>query len=184
MLAEDHVRGASIGELGKAIIADQFQRLRDGDRFWFENGFSGRQLEQLEKTRLSDIIQRNTQINNLQQNVFVMRAEVSGKVLMAANSVPAVRMGGAQPAVNRPSADNLGLSGITLELIDDQGETIDTTVTNGRGQYTFSSFDETGDYRIRIVLEPNLQTRLDSLDIRISKGATRLRELNFVVTRV
>src|SRR5205085_257967 len=34
VLAEDHAPGSSVGQLGKTIIADQFQRLRDGDRFW------------------------------------------------------------------------------------------------------------------------------------------------------
>src|SRR5207249_9311881 len=33
-MAEDHVRGSSLGPLARRIIADQFQRLRDGDRFW------------------------------------------------------------------------------------------------------------------------------------------------------
>lgn len=29
--------GDGPGDLFRAIIADQFQRIRDGDRFWFEN---------------------------------------------------------------------------------------------------------------------------------------------------
>jgi hypothetical protein len=36
-LAEDHVPGSEVGELFAVIIADQFRRLRDGDRYWFEN---------------------------------------------------------------------------------------------------------------------------------------------------
>ena len=37
MLAEDHLPDASIGELIGTILADQFERLRDGDRFWYGN---------------------------------------------------------------------------------------------------------------------------------------------------
>src|SRR5262249_39957365 len=70
ILAEDHVAGASVGQLAKTIIADQFQRLRDGDRFWYQRQFSGRTLADLENTTLSDIIQRNTTTKNLQGNVF------------------------------------------------------------------------------------------------------------------
>ena len=29
------------GELFREIIRDQFQRIRDGDRFWFENDKNG-----------------------------------------------------------------------------------------------------------------------------------------------
>ncbi|QDU77824.1 peroxidase [Bremerella volcania] len=69
-LAEDHVAGSSIGELFRTIIADQFTRLRDGDRFWYQNLFTGRQLQEIEQTSLSDIITRNTSITSLQENVF------------------------------------------------------------------------------------------------------------------
>ncbi|HEX8204004.1 MAG TPA: peroxidase family protein, partial [Isosphaeraceae bacterium] len=34
-LAEDHVAGGSTGPLIRAVLADQFARLRDGDRFWY-----------------------------------------------------------------------------------------------------------------------------------------------------
>src|SRR5690606_25022548 len=34
-LAEDHLPGSSMGETFSFIIIDQFQRLRDGDRFWY-----------------------------------------------------------------------------------------------------------------------------------------------------
>ncbi len=36
VLAEDHVSGALVGETAHAILKDQFERLRDGDRFWYE----------------------------------------------------------------------------------------------------------------------------------------------------
>src|SRR5207249_10802255 len=54
VLAENHVPGASVGPTLKAIITDQFTRLRDGDRFWYQNTFTGPQLDQLSHTSLSD----------------------------------------------------------------------------------------------------------------------------------
>jgi hypothetical protein len=48
-LAEDHADGASVGPLVSAIVSDQFERLRDGDRFWYENQFTGDQLDDLHR---------------------------------------------------------------------------------------------------------------------------------------
>lgn len=70
-LAERHASGASVGPLFQRIIADQFTRLRDGDRRWFEGTFTGNDLGQLQGTHLSDVIKRNTSLTNLQSNVFV-----------------------------------------------------------------------------------------------------------------
>jgi Ca2+-binding RTX toxin-like protein len=75
-LAEDHVPGALVGETIRAVLADQFTRLRDGDRFWYQNDpffvYYNDILQELENTKLSDIIRRNTSISNeLQDNVFI-----------------------------------------------------------------------------------------------------------------
>jgi len=70
VLAEDHASGSSVGQLAQRMMVDQFSRLRDGDRMWFENIFTGQQLDKLEGTRLSDVIQRNTALTSLQSNVF------------------------------------------------------------------------------------------------------------------
>lgn len=74
-LAEDHQPGSSVGETFQRIIANQFERSRDGDRFWYERVFSGRQLEVIHGTRLSDLIRRNTGITKLQDNVFFFDEE-------------------------------------------------------------------------------------------------------------
>jgi hypothetical protein len=71
MLAEDHVPGASLGPTHLAVFTDQFGRLRDGDRFWYQNGqFTNLELFILERTRLSDIFRRTTAVAGLQANVF------------------------------------------------------------------------------------------------------------------
>jgi hypothetical protein len=58
-LAEDPVPGALVGEFFFTVIKDQFERVRDGDRFWYENVFSGAELAQLRSTRLADVLRRN-----------------------------------------------------------------------------------------------------------------------------
>ncbi|HEX7026688.1 MAG TPA: peroxidase family protein, partial [Gammaproteobacteria bacterium] len=62
IIAEDHRRGALIGELGYRILKRQFEALRDGDRLWYERIFRGRELAEIQHTRLADVIHRNTTI--------------------------------------------------------------------------------------------------------------------------
>ncbi|SEA18152.1 peroxidase family protein [Microbulbifer marinus] len=72
-LAEDKLPDAMVGPLFHLIIRDQFERLRDGDRFWYQAVFSAEILQELESTTLADIICRNTQIlpAELNENVFI-----------------------------------------------------------------------------------------------------------------
>ena len=71
ILAEDHVAGSSLGELGRTILVDQFTRIRDGDAYWYENRFTGDTLDALRATTLSDVLERNTEITGLRDNVFL-----------------------------------------------------------------------------------------------------------------
>lgn len=75
VLAEDHVEGALVGMTGQAILVDQFIRLRDGDRFWYQNDpfFVPALTAEVESTKLSDIIRRNTPVGDeIQDNVFLV----------------------------------------------------------------------------------------------------------------
>ena len=71
-LAEDHAPGAIVGPTFKAIIRDQFEALRSGDRFfWLNQGFDPSTAAMIANTKLSDILLRNTDMINLQPNVFI-----------------------------------------------------------------------------------------------------------------
>jgi len=85
-LAEDHLPNAMVGELFLVVTKDQFERLRDGDRFWYQRVFRGRELEELEGTRLSDIIRRNSTVGpELARDVF----RVGNPAAIAQNPPPA-----------------------------------------------------------------------------------------------
>ncbi|KRQ92508.1 peroxidase family protein [Bradyrhizobium valentinum] len=78
-LSENHVPGALVGETFQAIIARQFEALRDGDRFWFENqGFDSKTLSEIKGTTLADIILRNTDTKHIQDDVFVTYTRHTG----------------------------------------------------------------------------------------------------------
>ena len=70
-LAEDNVPGAMVGELIGRIVGDQFRALRDGDRFWYENVMTREEIRRIQRTRLSDVVRRNTLIGEeLRDDVF------------------------------------------------------------------------------------------------------------------
>jgi len=76
VLAEDLMPGTSIGRLAHEIQRVQFEKLRDGDFYYFENDpFLPLDVRRtISDTRLSDIVKRNTAITNLQANMFFVRA--------------------------------------------------------------------------------------------------------------
>jgi len=73
-LAEDHVPNAMVGETIREVLIDQFSRLRDGDRYWYQNDQffldNKDHMKQVHQTNLSDLIKRNTDIEKIQHNVF------------------------------------------------------------------------------------------------------------------
>jgi peroxidase len=73
-LAEVHLPGAKVGELVATVLADQFTRLRDGDRLWYagDDEFSAEDIEELESTTLADVIRRNTNLTLFPENAFRM----------------------------------------------------------------------------------------------------------------
>lgn len=77
-LSEDPSGNGIIGELFGTILADQFTRLRDGDRFWYENRLDADLLAEIQSTSLSDIIVRNTDIEYLQPDAFYAYNRIFG----------------------------------------------------------------------------------------------------------
>ncbi|MEQ8541834.1 MAG: peroxidase family protein [Coleofasciculus sp. D1-CHI-01] len=76
-IAEDAYNGGMVGELFNVIISDQFQRLQDGDRFFYLTDQDLLNLvPDIGDTRLSDIIVRNTDITTIQDNAFIVAKDV------------------------------------------------------------------------------------------------------------
>ena len=72
-LAETPVPGGSVGPTFKCIIADQFRRARDGDRFFYrrKNVFRRNQVYQIQKSSLSRIYCDNLKgLVSIQKNAF------------------------------------------------------------------------------------------------------------------
>ncbi|XP_064444419.1 probable oxidoreductase PXDNL isoform X5 [Mirounga angustirostris] len=74
LMVEDLIPGTRVGPTLMCLFVTQFQRLRDGDRFWYENPgvFTPAQLTQLKQASLGRVLCDNgDNIQQVQADVFV-----------------------------------------------------------------------------------------------------------------
>ncbi len=72
-LAEPATHRGIIGNTFRTILIDQFTRLRDGDRFWYETYLPQEQRDWVNQQSLAKIIRRNTSISDeISDHVFVL----------------------------------------------------------------------------------------------------------------
>lgn len=80
-LAETHLPGSSLGPLTTAILANQFERSRDGDKFFYNADYNGlyvggvlksdvAAILNLNTVKLADVIKWNTGLTNIASNLF------------------------------------------------------------------------------------------------------------------
>jgi hypothetical protein len=176
MLAEDHLAGADVGPTIKAILANQFTRLRDGDRFFYLNETIN--LDELnlilQGNTLAKVIAANTPITNLQSNVFFFKVSIEGTVFLDFDG------DGGQRAFFEP-----GVPGITVNLNDDNGNVIATTKTDIFGHYSFTDqtgIPGTGNFTVSEVPPSFLrQTTANPGTIAISRGGLDVDGVDFGV---
>ncbi|SMP72212.1 Planctomycete extracellular [Neorhodopirellula lusitana] len=179
-LVEDHVEGASVGETFQTIITDQFERLRDADRFWYENTFSGSALAEIESTTLADIIERNSELTDLQDDVFFFSSSVSGTVTTETDDRRAL-------TANSRSTDGeitLGVADQIIQLVND-GEIVAETTTDSEGHYSFDVQDglRTGEYEIQLVSQTDdVFTTIAVEEVAITTGDVHLEDINFSIS--
>ena len=248
LMAEDHTENGSIGETATAIIADQFERLRDGDRFYFEDTMSDREVRQIENTTLADIIEQNTNIDSLQSNVFFFAPEITGTVVAESaapqqseatelvsvssrdpggpgNGQPdgpdrqpggpdqqlgGQRQGGPQltggpqdgpqqgtpepggpqfpgqrprgPEMGRPEDRVVAAEGILVELVDSDGNVLDSVLTDADGNYAFDSVTQSGSYQVRVAESDEwVVAGTGTWDLSISNGDENMDQIDFRV---
>lgn len=80
-ILEDQVKGAKIGPLFRCILIEQFDRLRRGDRHWYENPstFEPQQLTQIKMASLGRVLCDNgDNITQITDNVFFLPSTQGG----------------------------------------------------------------------------------------------------------
>lgn len=86
-LAENPLAGSSLGPLLTAVIGNQFERSRDGDRFFYTGNYNGlytngvlnadiASIINLNTIKLSDIIKMNTGLTNISSNLFFAQTPI------------------------------------------------------------------------------------------------------------
>jgi peroxidase len=181
-LAEDHVAGSDVGQLFQAIMVNQFERLRDGDRFFYLNEtFTKSEMKILQSgNTLAKTIEGNTDITNLQSDVMLFRASISGTV--QAGHGPHGR-GGSY------------VGGMVVQLENADGDVVATTITDSHGHYSFNQLSgpaadagngpgvsATGTYSVVLQL-PTGATQIspNTSAITITRGDTNVRGMDFYV---
>ena len=177
-MAEDPVAGSDVGPLFQTIMANQFERLRDGDRFFYLNEtFTPAEQALLNQgNTLTKVIEANTNITNLQSNAFIFQASIGGTV-----------------ALNMGSLHGVNVPGLTVQLEDTSGDVLATTTTDKHGYYSFNQLSGpaanvadapgvsgTGTYEIVLSLPSWLtQTGRAPQNIVISRGGQNVTGMNF-----
>jgi len=165
-LAEDHAPGSSMGPTFGRIIADQFTRLRDGDRFWYQNNLNSQEMSIVQHSSLADIIARNTTINNLQPNVFFYDISITGHVYSDWNQN------------GRPDFGDAALSGWTIQLLDSTGNVVQTTSSGKDGSYLFDHLNP-GSYTVKIVSQYTWTTTTKSPPMFTLTKAIAMNRVDF-----
>lgn len=90
-ILEDQLPNAKVGPLFRCLLKEQFQRMRDADRFWYESSstFKKEQLEQIKLTNLARIICDNgDNITRIQRNIFFLPSEENP--LVSCDDIPSI----------------------------------------------------------------------------------------------
>ena len=149
MLAEKHIEGSMFGDLISEIIEKQFQRLRDGDRFYYENdpALSASRKQMIKETTLHDIIMRNCEIDVMQDNVFSAMPHndiPDGPTLVESHLEAAI--------FPNPVTD-----GTQLKIFGQKDEQVNIRIFDNHGRLLFSLTDDIveGDNFLNLAMETN-----------------------------
>ncbi|KAI1708148.1 heme peroxidase domain-containing protein [Ditylenchus destructor] len=119
-LAEKPERGALVGPTFACIIAKQFEKVRHGDRFWYENffqpsAFTEDQLNEIRQTTLASIICDNTDdIGMVQPNAFEL-PDNYGNCPMSCNTTTIINRPNIRHWIDQEQKRQLPITKETLE---------------------------------------------------------------------
>ena len=172
-LAENPAPGGSmVGQTFQAVIATQFEDLRDGDRnFYLNQGFSPQLMQQIQNTTLSDLIMRDANTPIMQSDAFVATIRHSSDVASPNPDAPQLVIGtnanNAQIS-GSPNVDNTIVAGLGTNQQLTGGGSSDTFVFLGSGHNaTITDFNPQTD----LIDFENTMSPADFSQVAISRSA-------------
>lgn len=170
MVSEEPFGNSIAGETMTTIIAEQFRRLRDGDRFYYENdpAFSPLEISQLKSTRLSSIILRNTNIERIQQDVFHTDSQFLTVGILPFEHIRKIEL----IAYPNPTPDNFQLKVKTL--VDDEAN-VSILDQTGRIIYSQVISLRSGENEFQFSLNRQLSPGMYIVTLRTSNDSGQLR---------
>lgn len=140
MLAEYHMPNALFGETVMEIMERQFSGLREGDRFYYENDpiLTTDEKAEIKSTTLRMIIMRNTDIELMQENVFLAMPHDS---ICNPLALQATISGGVATEASAP------IGNVDIEIKDIYNN-VSSLTTGPNGLYDFPDLASCSYYRI------------------------------------
>jgi len=105
------------------------------DRFWYERDLKAQDLHLVQDLSLGDIIKLNTNLTNVQDNVFIFDVRTDGVVWNDKNGN------------GRRDSREAALSNAFVYMVDGDGAVVDFTYTDSQGRYEMSQV-QVGDYSV------------------------------------
>ena len=128
LLAEPHRPGSMVGETLHRVLRDQFVRLRDGDRFWYQAYLPPPMVQLVEAQTLSRIIRRNTEVTTeIQRDVF----RVTTPCLADFNGDGAVAVGDLVAVISEWGVCDTCPEDVNADGLVDVGDLVDVITTWG-----------------------------------------------------
>ena len=155
-LAEDHMSNTLFGESVMNIMEIQFRNLRDGDRFYYENdeGLTFEEIQEIKNTRLVDIVNETSDVEFMQDNVFIAQLPTSVHQVVAEPLAMSV--------YPNPSQGNF-----FVNVIDVEGGQADIMVTDILGKVVVQQqrFLPSGTTNFELKMDQNIPSGIYSLTV-------------------
>ena len=164
--------GSMVGPTFQAIIAQQFENLRDGDPlFYLNQGFNPALMAEIKNTTLSDLILRDTDTKAIQPNAFIATERHSSAVASPIPDAPQLVIGVDNDNATisgQPGVANILVAGLGKGQALTGGGTSDTFEFIGPGHDDTITDFQTG--RDRLDFE-NTMTPMDFRDVSLTAAA-------------